>query len=97
MCAEKLQMRCAHKSDAEAVCAKLKAMSRLAAIYLYGFQIIMWEKHASFLCLPPPCEENCIYLFISMVYCSYECETWYGEWLQIFMHPDFVSEYLFVC
>jgi hypothetical protein len=30
LCAQKLKMRCAHKSGAAAVCAKLKAMSKLA-------------------------------------------------------------------
>jgi hypothetical protein len=33
--AQKLKTRCAHKSDATAVCVKLKTMSRLTAIYLY--------------------------------------------------------------
>jgi hypothetical protein len=33
--AQKLKMRCAHKSDAAAVRAKLKAMSKLITIYLY--------------------------------------------------------------
>jgi hypothetical protein len=31
---QKLKMRCAHKSDAAAVCAKLQAVSQLIAIYL---------------------------------------------------------------
>jgi hypothetical protein len=35
LCAQKLKIRCAHKSDAAAVCAKLKVMSKLIAIYLY--------------------------------------------------------------
>jgi hypothetical protein len=35
--AQKLKMRRAHKSDAAAVYAKLKAMSKLIAIYLYLF------------------------------------------------------------
>jgi hypothetical protein len=34
--AQKLKMRCAHKSDAAAVCAKLKAMSKFIAIDLYS-------------------------------------------------------------
>jgi hypothetical protein len=34
LCAQKFKMRCAHKSDAAAVCAKLKAMSKLVALYL---------------------------------------------------------------
>jgi hypothetical protein len=32
--AQKLKMRCAHKSDAADVCAKLKAVSKLIAIYI---------------------------------------------------------------
>jgi hypothetical protein len=35
---EKLKMLCAHKSDAAAVCAKLKAVSKLKAVYLYHVQ-----------------------------------------------------------
>jgi hypothetical protein len=34
-CAQKFKMRCAHKSDAAAVRANLKAMSELITIYLY--------------------------------------------------------------
>jgi hypothetical protein len=32
LCAQTIRMRCAHKSDAAAVCAKLKAMSKRTAI-----------------------------------------------------------------
>jgi hypothetical protein len=40
LCAQKLKMRCAFKSDAAAVCAKLKTVSKLIAIYLYMTKII---------------------------------------------------------
>jgi hypothetical protein len=33
LCAQKLKMRCAHKSDAAAVCAKPKVMSKPIEIY----------------------------------------------------------------
>jgi hypothetical protein len=47
LCAKKLKMRCAHKLHAAAVCAKLKAMYKLTAIYLYQSQSIV-----SFIQLP---------------------------------------------
>lgn len=34
LCEQKLEMRCAVKSDAAAVCVKLKAVSKFGAMYL---------------------------------------------------------------
>jgi hypothetical protein len=35
LCEQKLEMRCAHKSDGAAACEKLKAVSKFIVIYLY--------------------------------------------------------------
>jgi hypothetical protein len=47
LCAQKLKMRFAHKSDAAAAWAKLKFMSKLIAIYLYLYletTVANWNK-----------------------------------------------------
>jgi hypothetical protein len=46
LCVKNLKMRCACKSDAAVVCAKLKAMSKLTEIYLYQwFPTYSWLRN----------------------------------------------------